>query len=105
MAIIILFGLGAEFKIQWLMILIPIIIIRKNSKNPLLLRLLTDIRLNNKILLVGICFDILMTAILYFLNNYLLDIYTIFYLVYLSFTSNYIVIYFYALLQSRRKRT
>lgn len=95
----------AEFKIQFLMILIPVLKIRKTTKNPLLLRLFRDIKLNNKILAIGFSFDLLVLASIFIISmqtKHEDDVFHFFiiYLIYFSFTINYIVIYLSAFTQS-----
>jgi len=90
------------FKLQWLLLILPTIILKKRTKNPLLINIFTNLKLNNRILIFGIIFDIFVVIFTQTLNLYD-TVYNIFYLLYLSFTSNYIVIYLIVLLHNKKQ--
>jgi len=90
------------FKLQWLLLILPTIILKKRTKNPLLINLFTNLKLNNRILIFGIIFDIFVVIFTQTLNLYD-TFYNILYLLYISFTSNYIVIYLIVLLHKKKQ--
>ncbi len=96
------FSLLQVFKIQWLLLLIPAILIIKTSKNPFIIRLLTDLRLNNKLLLLALFFDIAVLIIEFNLIEQKLgfQLYSIYY----SLTGNYLIIYLFTLFYNFKKK-
>lgn len=96
------FSLLQAFKIQWLLLLIPAILIIKTSKNPFIIRLLTDLRLNNKLLLLALFFDIAVLIIEFNLIEQKLgfQLYSIYY----SLTGNYLIIYLFTLFYNLKKK-
>ncbi len=96
------FSLLQVFKIQWLLLLIPAILIIKTSKNPFIIRLLTDLRLNNKLLLLALFFDIAVLIIEFNLIEQKLgfQLYSIYY----SLTGNYLIIYLFTLFYNLKKK-
>ena len=90
-------------KFQWVLILIPEIVILKKRKNPLLINWLTNFKMNIIIFCLGVLLE---TFIYLFFKQSIKQHFwsTDFYWMYTSFASNYIVICLTALWYSKTKR-
>lgn len=90
--IIILLSILTLFKIQWLFLYIPVLKIINKPTNILPDKIFKNIKIADKIMLSCILIDVLVIIINY---NLICDTFNNiwFYIIYLSFSSNYLIIY------------
>lgn len=90
--IIILLSILTLFKIQWLFLYIPVLKIINKPTNILPDKIFKNVKIADKIMLSFILIDVLVIIINY---NLICDTFNNiwFYIIYLSFSSNYLIIY------------
>ncbi len=90
--IIILLSILTLFKIQWLFLYIPVLKIINKPTNILPDKIFKNVKIADKIMLSCILIDVLVIIINY---NLICDTFNNiwFYIIYLSFSSNYLIIY------------